>query len=132
MVIDAATCDPLYRKAVRVSVGGALVVPFARCESENVMLDVIERAGYEAIALTPRGEIAIDELPPSDKRALLLGTEGDGLPEHVLARARAVRIDMAPGKKIDSLNVAVAAGIALHAVTRAAILATKDERQRPR
>jgi tRNA G18 (ribose-2'-O)-methylase SpoU len=118
VLVDAETCDPLYRKAVRVSVGGALVVPFARCESENVLLDVIERAGYEAIALTPRGEVSIDELPRSDKRALLLGTEGDGLPDHVLARARPVRIDMAKGKKIDSLNVAVASGIALHAVTR--------------
>jgi tRNA G18 (ribose-2'-O)-methylase SpoU len=118
VLVDAGTCDPLYRKAVRVSVGGALVVPFARCESENVMLDVIERAGYEAIALTPRGEISIDELPRVDKRALLLGTEGDGLPDHVLRRACSVRIDMAKGKKIDSLNVAVASGIALHAVTR--------------
>jgi tRNA G18 (ribose-2'-O)-methylase SpoU len=118
VLIDAATCDPLYRKAVRVSVGGALVVPFARCESENVLLDVIERAGYEAIALTPRGEVSIDELPPSNKRALILGTEGDGLPDHVLARARPVRIDMTQAKKIDSLNVAVASGIALHAVTR--------------
>jgi tRNA G18 (ribose-2'-O)-methylase SpoU len=118
VLVDAATCDPLYRKAVRVSVGGALVVPFARCESETVMLDVIERAGYEAIALTPRGEISIDELAPVDKRVLLLGTEGDGLPDHVLARARPVRIDMAKGKRIDSLNVAVASGIALHAVTR--------------
>lgn len=118
VLVDAATCDPLYRKAVRVSVGGALVVPFARCESESVMLDVIERAGYEAIALTPRGDVSIDELPPRDKRALLLGTEGDGLPDHVLARARPVRIDMSSTKKIDSLNVAVASGIALHAVTR--------------
>lgn len=119
VLVDAETCDPLYRKAVRVSVGGALVVPFARCESDTVMLDVIERAGYEAIALTPRGDVTIDALPPSDKRALLLGTEGEGLPDHVLARARPVRIDMAEGKKVDSLNVAVASGIALHAVTRA-------------
>lgn len=118
VLVDGATCDPLYRKAVRVSVGGALVVPFARCESELVMLDVIERAGYEAIALTPRGEVSIDDLPRADKRVLLLGTEGDGLPDHVLARALPVRIDMAHAKRIDSLNVAVASGIALHAVTR--------------
>ena len=68
VLVDAETCDPLYRKAVRVSVGGALVVPFARCESENVMLDVIERAGYEAIALTPRGDVSISDLPPRDTR----------------------------------------------------------------
>lgn len=120
VLVDAATCDPLYRKSVRVSVGGALVVPFAHCESETVMLDVIERAGYEAVALTPRGDLSIDELAPNAKRALLLGTEGDGLPDHVIARARAVRIDMAKTPVLDSLNVAVASGIALHAVTRQA------------
>jgi tRNA G18 (ribose-2'-O)-methylase SpoU len=47
---------------------------------------------------------------------LLLGTEGDGLPDHVLARARRVRIDMTPA--LDSLNVAVASGIALYEATR--------------
>lgn len=116
VLLDGATCDPLYRKAIRVSVGGALVVPFARCESEDVMLDVIERSSLEAVALTPRGEVAIDRLPPCDRRVILLGTEGEGLPEHVLARARAVRIDMAP--TLDSLNVAVASGIALHEAMR--------------
>lgn len=116
ILLDAATCDPLYRKSIRVSVGGALVVPFARCESEDVMLDVIERAGYEAIALTPRGETTIDALPPADRRVLLLGTEGEGLSDRVLGRARGVRIDMA--KTLDSLNVAVASGIALHEAMR--------------
>ena len=47
---------------------------------------------------------------------LLLGTEGEGLPEAILARARRVRIDMAPA--LDSLNVAVASGIALYEATR--------------
>jgi tRNA G18 (ribose-2'-O)-methylase SpoU len=116
VLLDERTCDPLYRKAIRVSVGGALVVPFARCESPGVMLDVLERAGYEILALTPRGDVTIDALPPNERRALLLGTEGEGLPEDVLARARPVRIDMAPG--LDSLNVAVASGIALHEATK--------------
>lgn len=116
VLLDGATCDPLYRKAIRVSVGGALVVPFARCESEDVMLDVIARSSYEAIALTPRGDVTIDALPPNDRRVILLGTEGEGLPDHVIARARAVRIDMAP--MLDSLNVAVASGIALHEAMR--------------
>jgi tRNA G18 (ribose-2'-O)-methylase SpoU len=116
VLLDAETCDPLYRKAIRVSAGTALVVPFARCRSAHDMLDILARAGVEAIALTPRGEEAIDTLPPRP-RALLLGTEGPGLPDDVLARTRRVRIDMAPG--LDSLNVAVASGIALHEATRA-------------
>ena len=74
VLLDGATCSPLYRKAIRVSVGAALVVPFARCESEDAMLDVIARASYDAVALTPRGETAIDALPVSERRVILLGT----------------------------------------------------------
>lgn len=116
VLLDDATCDPLYRKAIRVSAGTALVVPFARCRSADEMLDVFVDAGLEPLALTPRGEETIDALPVAP-RALLLGAEGPGLPEAILARTRRVRIDMAPG--LDSLNVAVASGIALHEATRA-------------
>ena len=116
VLLDPASCDPLYRKAIRVSAGAALVVPFARCASIDEMFDVLAAANIEPIALTPRGEETIDSLPPAP-RALLLGTEGPGLPDDVLARTRRVRIDMAPG--LDSLNVAVASGIALHEATRA-------------
>lgn len=120
VLLDAATCDPLYRKAIRVSVGGALVVPFARCASADVMLDAVAAAGWETLALSARGEELLDvvarEPSAATGRVLLLGTEGDGLPEHVLARTRRVRIDMTP--TLDSLNVAVASGIALYESTR--------------
>ena len=123
VLLDPATCDPLYRKSIRVSVGGALVVPFARCASDEAMLETIERAGWEALSLSARGEERLDEVvrtPPLGARAggrvLLMGTEGDGLPAHVLARTRRVRIDMTP--TLDSLNVAVASGIALYEATR--------------
>ncbi len=115
VLLDDETCDPLYRKAIRVSAGAALVVPFARCGSAGELLDILDAAGVEAVALTPGGDETIDGLSAA-RRALLLGTEGPGLPDAVLARARRVRIDMAPG--LDSLNVAVASGIALYAVTR--------------
>jgi tRNA G18 (ribose-2'-O)-methylase SpoU len=117
VLLDDATCDPLYRKAIRVSVGGALVVPFARCASADAMLDALAGAGFEPIALTPRGAESLDVLRTlRGKRALLLGTEGEGLPDSVIARARAVRIAM--GGTMDSLNVAVAGGIALHEASR--------------
>lgn len=118
VLYDASTCDPLYRKAVRVSVGAALMVPFARVASAAAMLEVLGEAGFEVLALTPRGELLIDEVAQiGDKRvALLVGAEGEGLPDDVLARARGVRIAMAPG--FDSLNVAVASAVALHDVTR--------------
>ena len=114
VLLDSETCDPLYRKAIRVSAGTALVVPFARCSD---LVGLLEREGVEAVSLTPRGEETIDSLPPA-RRALLLGTEGPGLPADLLARTRRVSIAMAPG--LDSLNVAVASGIALHEVMKAA------------
>ena len=119
VLLDAATCDPLYRKSIRVSVGGALVVPFARCESADAMLDTIAAAGWEALSLSARGEELLDTVvrhPATQGRVLLMGTEGDGLPADVLARTRRVRIDMTPA--LDSLNVAVASGIALYEATR--------------
>lgn len=122
VLLDPATCDPLYRKAIRVSVGAAVVVPFARCASADAMLQIIADAGWEAVALSGRGEETLDavmreELPDGRGRVLLLGTEGDGLPDSVLAKTRRVRIDMTP--TLDSLNVAVASGIALYEATRA-------------
>jgi len=120
VLLDPATCDPLYRKAIRVSVGAALVVPFARCGSADEMLEIIAAAGWEALALSGRGEEMLDavlrEASPAKGRVLLLGTEGQGLPEEVLARTRRVRIDMTP--TLDSLNVAVACGIALYEAAR--------------
>ena len=56
VVLDEATCDPLYRKSIRVSVGGALVVPFARVANAEAMLDALEAAGFPVYALRPRGE----------------------------------------------------------------------------
>ncbi len=116
VLLDPVTCDPLYRKAVRVSVGGALVVPFARCDSDHVLVDMLERHGYQVLALSARGEVDVDRLPPASRRALLVGAEGPGLPPDVLARTKRVRISMAG--PLDSLNASVACGIALHAVTR--------------
>jgi tRNA G18 (ribose-2'-O)-methylase SpoU len=112
VLLDAATCDPLYRKAIRVSVGGSLMVPFARAESASALLDSLNEAGFDAVALSPAGAqpLASAERPP--RTALILGTEGPGLPPDILARVRSVRIPMAGG--FDSLNVATASGIALH------------------
>lgn len=120
VLIDPATCDPLYRKSIRVSVGAAVVVPFARCASGEAMLDTIAEAGWEALSLSARGDETLDAVaagPVAQRgRVLLLGTEGDGLPPSIMDRTRRVRIDMAP--TLDSLNVAVASGIALYEATR--------------
>jgi tRNA G18 (ribose-2'-O)-methylase SpoU len=88
VLFDRTTCDPLYRKAIRVSVGGVLVVPFARCETADTMLDALARGGFALHALTPGGDEPIEALREPGRRAILVGAEGGGLPEDVLRRAR--------------------------------------------
>lgn len=112
VLIDGATCDPLYRKAIRVSVGGSLVVPFARVRNPDDLLRALAAARFDVIALSPRGAEPLAALRRPDRAALLLGAEGPGLPADILARTRTARIPMAGG--FDSLNVATASGIALH------------------
>src|SRR6185312_14162485 len=105
-------CDPLYRKAIRVSVGAALRAPFARFGPDEDPIATLRGAGFEALALSPAGGERLSALEPPPRAAILLGAEGPGLPPGLLARARTVRIPMSPGW--DSLNVAVAGAIALH------------------
>ena len=112
VLLDPTCCDPLYRKAIRVSVGGVLRVPYARLGEGEDLIGLLERRGFTPVALSPSGETVLSELPPIARPALLLGAEGPGLPDATLARCRTVSIPMAPG--FDSLNVAVTAGIALH------------------
>lgn len=111
-ILDGPTCDPLYRKAVRVSVGGSLIVPYAYLADEVQVVDTLLGQGYAVLALSPRGERVIGRDPaPSGRVALLAGAEGRGLSDETLARCQSARIPMRDGW--DSLNVAVASGIAL-------------------
>ncbi len=117
VLIDHATCDPLYRKAIRVSVGAALFVPFARAPSCLELVSAAQGAGFHCLALSPRLDAqALDTLATAPARvALVVGTEGAGLSDAVMRQCDGlVRIAMAPG--FDSLNVATSAGIALHQV----------------
>jgi tRNA G18 (ribose-2'-O)-methylase SpoU len=116
VLLDATCCDPLYRKAIRVSVGGVLVVPFTRSPTAGDMVADLEAAGFDVLALTPSGRETLDAVAPSPRTALLLGAEGPGLPETLLWRTRTISIPMSSG--FDSLNVATTSGIALHHLSR--------------
>ena len=116
VVLDATSCDPLYRKAIRVSVGGVLNVPFTRLDADTSVATALTDLGYRTLALSPRGAMRLHEVPTDRPVALLLGTEGPGLPDIEMASAETVRIDMAGG--FDSLNVATTSGIALYELTR--------------
>jgi tRNA G18 (ribose-2'-O)-methylase SpoU len=112
VLLDDTCCDPLYRKAIRVSVGAALTTPFARAGSAQALTGQLAAAGFELLALAPGGTTDLSDVAAGPRVAALFGAEGPGLPPPVLAAARAVRIPMAGG--FDSLNVATASGIVLH------------------
>ncbi|MCA1368116.1 RNA methyltransferase [Bradyrhizobium sp. BRP14] len=114
VLMDASSCDPMYRKAIRVSVGSVLTLPFAREGTAAELIEQLQAAGFALWGLSPRGELDITAIPPAPRTALLVGTEGEGLPETILSAIRTARIHQRPG--LDSLNVAMAAGIALHQV----------------
>ncbi|MET3661072.1 TrmH family RNA methyltransferase [Aquamicrobium ahrensii] len=116
VLLDRTSCDPLYRKAIRVSVGAALKVPFAVFDDPPALADMLAARGFTQFALSPRGELDIRDARCEGPLALYLGTEGEGLPEAILSRIRTARIAMAPG--FDSLNVAAASAIALHRFAR--------------
>jgi tRNA G18 (ribose-2'-O)-methylase SpoU len=112
VLLDATSCDPLYRKSIRVSAGASLKVPFARGGSADDILQALSAGGYDIVGLSPSGRERLDEMTLGPRVALLFGSEGEGLPPDILARVRSARVPMAPG--FDSLNVATASGIALY------------------
>ncbi len=115
VLLDPTCADPLYRRAVRVSMGHVLAVPFARLAPWPAGLEGLRRAGVAVVALTPHPEAepiyGIDSI--DGPVALVVGAEGPGLHDSTLGAADLrVRIPMAAG--VDSLNVATAAAVALH------------------
>lgn len=105
-------CDPLNRRAVRVSMGTVFQVPWARFEQWPD--DTLNRLGFKtaAMALTD-DSVSIDDpaLMSEPRLAIVLGTEGDGLAKSTIARCDyTVKIPMAHG--VDSLNVAAASAVA--------------------
>jgi tRNA G18 (ribose-2'-O)-methylase SpoU len=112
ILLDPDCCDPLYRKAIRVSVGAALLVPFARLARGEDGFALLARHGFRSVALSPAGETLLSDWSPARRNAVLLGAEGPGLPPELLSQATGVRIAMSKG--FDSLNVATTSGIVLH------------------
>jgi tRNA G18 (ribose-2'-O)-methylase SpoU len=115
VLLGADCCDPMYRKAIRVSVGAALTTPFAWFADGEDPIALLRAHGFEPLALSPAGSQALGSLDPPARAAVILGAEGPGLPAAMLARARTISIPMAGG--FDSLNVAVTGGIVLHHLT---------------
>jgi tRNA G18 (ribose-2'-O)-methylase SpoU len=122
VLLSPGCCDPLYRKAIRVSVGASLRIPFGTIAHWPDGLADVKAAGYTIVALTP--DAACPDLTEACGReawpgriALVVGHEGGGLTEEALAASDLrVRLAMQPG--VDSVNVSTAAGIALYVCAR--------------
>ena len=117
VLLDADTTDPLYRKAIRTSMGAALVVPFARTERWPAALGELRARGFAVVAMTPAPSapaLDVTATAIADRPvALVLGHEGDGLSGPALAACEFhARIPVT--SNVDSLNVAAAAAIALY------------------
>jgi len=123
VILSPRCADPLYRRAVKVSMGAVFAIPYARMSDWRGGLAEIRAAGFALLALTPdQSALPLDKLAPAGRVALLLGTEGDGLSSRWLAEAdTAVCVPMsadAMALGVDSLNVVAAAAIACHELAR--------------
>ncbi|MEZ7125871.1 TrmH family RNA methyltransferase [Nonomuraea sp. AD125B] len=123
VILSPRCADPLYRRAVKVSMGAVFSIPYARMDDWFEGLSRLREAGFQTLALTPDQQVTpIDTVKLSDRVALLLGSEGDGLSSHWLEEAdQAVCIPMSPAAMaagVDSLNVVAAAAIACHGLMR--------------
>jgi tRNA G18 (ribose-2'-O)-methylase SpoU len=117
VVFGTGCADPLYRRAVRVSMGHALLVPYAWAANWPGELDTLRANGFHLLAMTPNPEAlslaeALADLAEV-KVAMLVGAEGPGLTEHAM-RATDVRVRIPMSRGTDSLNVATAAALAFY------------------
>lgn len=117
VIFGSGCADPLYRRAVRVSMGHALLVPFAKAENWPGDLELLRDNGFRILAMTPdptAQTLAQAMTGLADQRlAILVGAEGPGLKEHTM-RASDVRVRIPMSRGTDSLNVATAAALAFY------------------
>jgi tRNA G18 (ribose-2'-O)-methylase SpoU len=117
VVFGSGCADPLYRRAVRVSMGHALLVPFARATDWPAELKALQQNGFRILAMTPAADAktlpeAMAEVQ-SERVAILVGAEGPGL-SHAAMKASDLRVRIPMARDTDSLNVATAAALAFY------------------
>ena len=119
VLVTPRCSDPFYRRAIRVSMGSVLQVPWTRVGDWDELSATLESAGFHtaALALTP-GAIPLTEFAaaPPGRVAMVLGAEGEGLTADALAAADTV-VTMPMRHGIDSLNVAAASAVAMWALS---------------
>jgi tRNA G18 (ribose-2'-O)-methylase SpoU len=122
MLVDNRTADPFYRKAIRTSMGAVLDMPVAGVDDWPAAFGTLRAAGYRIVALTPAGTAeplsAFVQHAALDRLLVVVGAEGAGLSSRVLEAADH-RVAIPITSAVDSLNVTVAAGIALARIAEA-------------
>ena len=117
VIVTTGSCDPLNRRAVRVSMGTVFQIPWTCVESRELM-SILKQQNFRTCAMALRKDtVSIGDpvLRQQEKLAILLGSEGWGLEEEILhACDYTVKIPMAHG--VDSLNVAAASAVAFYAL----------------
>ena len=116
LVLTSACSDPLYRRAIRVSMGNVFQIPWTYFPKGADWTNQLHQLGFKTVAMALK-EDSLDIYDPSlqqeDKLAVVLGTEGDGLAAETIAHCDyTVRIPMSHG--VDSLNVAAASAVAFY------------------
>ena len=119
VLLDPSCSDPLYRRAIRASMGQVFSLPHARIGPLDESLETLHAHNISTIALTPSGDTELSEISidGSQKVAVILGAEGPGLTEGAM-RASNVRARISMSNDVDSLNVANAAAIAFYSIRR--------------
>ena len=114
VLLTPTCCDPLNRRAVRVSMGTVFQIPWAYLESADDYLPQLKAMGFRTAAMALRDDsVSIEDkdLAAEQKLAIILGTEGTGLTAHTIENCDyTVKIPMQHG--VDSLNVAAASAVA--------------------
>ena len=113
VLMSPRCADPLYRRAIKVSMGAVFRLPYARLDDWYAAPDLLREAGFTTCALTVgEGAIAIDEVPDGiDRLALIVGSEGHGLSER-WEHAADLRVTIPMSADIDSLNAAASVAVA--------------------
>ncbi|MGA7271059.1 MAG: RNA methyltransferase [Acidimicrobiia bacterium] len=116
LLLDPTSCDPLYRRVVRVSMGSVFSFPFARLERFPQGLELPKGLGFHLVGLSPEPDsVPIGELDQAERMGLVLGAEGPGLSAATMAHLDQItHIPMQAD--VDSLNVGAAAAIASYVV----------------
>jgi len=115
-LLSPRCADPLYRRAVKVSMGTVFALPWTRVDGWWDAVPQLRRAGFTTVALTPAADaVELSTVPATGRTALLVGSEGPGLSRR-WQQAADVRVRIPMNGGVDSLNVAAATAVAAYAL----------------